>query len=211
MRNKRPERLSSNVVTFPATIEKRFDLALANHARGDDAAAMKELLALIDDGCSAAYGYVALFYEMGSSGVPVDFKKARFYYQKGIEEYGSLEDYLGLARIYYLGRGVDPDYCKAFEYYDLVAKEAKDNGIAYLMLGQMYQRGECVDKDYQRAKECYENAWQKGYILGLTYLGLLEQERGHYFKGWLYRLKAGLIGFSVSIKKPRDNWQFRGC
>lgn len=210
MFDRQQQRSLSKVVEFPANIEQRLQSALDDQAKGDCFGALKKFIELIDDGCPEANAYAGVIYEIGCPGVDKDYQKARFYYERAIEQHGSLEAYLGLGRIYYFGRGTDPDYCKAFEYYDLVAKEARDNGIAYLMLGQMYQRGECVDKDFQKAKECYENAWQKGYILGLTYLGLLEQEMSHYFKGWLYRLKAGFVGLYISMKNRHDKWRLRG-
>lgn len=149
---------------------------------------------MIDDGYAEAYAFAGVIYEIGCPGVERDYQKARFYYERAIEQSGTLEAYLGLARIYYFGQGVKQDYCKALEYYYRIASEAKDNGIAFLMLGQMYQHGQCIEKDLKKAKECYERAWQKGYILGSTYLGKLEQEMGHFLTGWLHRLRAGLVG-----------------
>ena len=210
MSNRPQKHSSSKIVEFPANFEQRLQSALDDQAKGDCSGALKQFIELIDGGCPEAYAFAGVIYEIGCPGVKKDYEKARFYYERAIEQLVSVEAYLGLGRIYYFGRGVDPDYCKAFEYYDLVAKEAKDNGIAYLMLGRMYQHGQCVEKDLQKAKECYENAWRKGYILGLTDLGLLEQEAGHYFKGWFYRLKAGFIGLIVSIRNPREKWRFRG-
>lgn len=212
MSNK-PQRHSPNeVVEFPASHEQRLRSAIADAARGDHSTALKKFIALIDDGCAAAYDWVGGYYELGAVGLEIekDYEKARFYYERATEQCGSREAYLGLARLYYFGRGVKQDYCKAFEYYDLVAKEAEQSGVAYLMLGQMYQHGQCVDKDIEKAKECYQKAWQKGYVLGLTYLGKLEQERGHHLKGWLYRLKAGFMGLRIAPKDSRDS-RLRSC
>jgi TPR repeat protein len=190
--------------------EQRLQSALDDQTRGDCSGALKKLIALIDDGCSEAYAFTGVIYEVGCTGVEKDYQKARFYFERAIEQHGSLEAYLGLGRIYYFGRGVDPDYCKAFEYYTLITREAKDSGIAFLILGQMYEHGQCVQKDLQKAKECYEKAWQKGYVLGLTYLGKLEQGMGHPIKGWFHRFRAGFVGLNVSMRSPRNNWRLRG-
>jgi TPR repeat protein len=197
--------LSSKILEFPASFEQRLQSALDDQARGNCSGALKKFIAMIDDGCPAAYAFVGLFYEIGCPGVEKDYEKARFYYERAIEQHGSAEAYLGLGRIYYFGRGVDPDYCKAFKYYDLVAREAKNNGVACLMLGQMYQLGQCIEKDFQKAKECYQKAWQRGYVFGLTYLGKLEQQMGHPVKGWLHRLKAGFMGYTIARKDPHDS------
>ena len=205
MPNNRPKRSSSKIVDFPANLEQRLQFALDDMTKGNHFDAFKKFIALIDEGCAAAYGFVGAYYDLGAPGIEKDYEKARFYYDRDIEQYGSREAYLGLARLYYFGRGVDRDYCKAFEYYEMVVEEAEHNGVAYLMLGQMYQHGQCVEKNFQKAKECYEKAWQKDYVLGLTYLGKLEQEMGHPVKGWLHRLKAGLVAYKIARKDPHDS------
>lgn len=203
---------SNKIVELPTNLEQRLRSAMDDVTEGNHSSAFKKFIALIDDGCPAAYDFVGGYYELGAPGLGIekDYEKARFYYERAVALCGSRESYLALARMYYFGRGVDPDYSKAFEYYDLVAKETEHNGVAYLMLGQMYQQGQGVDKDIQKAKECYEKAWQKGYLLGLTYLGKLEQEMGHPVKGWLHRLKAGFAGFKIARKNPHDS-RFRSC
>lgn len=210
MFNNRLKRSSSKIIEFPASLEKRLQSALDDEAKGNYSSALKKFIALIDAGCPAAFGFVGGYYELGAPDIERDYEKARFYYERDIEEYGSREAYLGLARLYYFGRGVDRDYCKAFEYYDLVVKEAEHNGVAYLMLGQMYQYGQCADKDLQKAKDCYQKAWRKGYVLGLTYLGKLEQEMGHPVRGWLHRLRAGFVGYRIARKDPHDS-RFRSA
>ena len=212
MSNKPQKHSPNEVVEFPASHEQRLQSAIAAAARGDHSSALKKFIALIDDGCTAAYDFVGGYYELGAKGLELDkdYEKARFYYERAIEQCGSRESYLGLARLYYFGRGVNQDYGKAFEYFDLVAKEAKQNGVAYLMLGQMYQHGQHVDKNLEKAEDCYRKAWQQGYVFGLTCLGKLEQERGHHFKGWLYRLKAGFVGYRIASKDSHDS-RLRSC
>ena len=57
--------------------------------------------------------------------------------------------------------------------------------------------GCCVEKDIEKSKEFYKRAWSRGYVFGLTYLGLAEQESGRKLRGWLYRIKAGIVAFRI--------------
>ena len=191
--------------------EERLRTAAADIARGDHALALKKFIALIDDGCDQANGFVGALYEGSSEakGVERDYEKARFYYERAIETRGDVESYLGLARIYYRGLGVRPDFSKAFQYCDLVATEAEGSGTAYLMLGQMYQRGEGVKKDIEKAREYYDKAINEGYVMGYTYLGLLENEQGNFLKGWRLRFKAFLL-FCKLVRKDRHHPLLRG-
>ena len=118
-------------------------------------------------------------------------------------EVGSVEAYLGLARIHLNGLGVEVNYCKAFEYYSSLMKE-NDDPLAHLNIGKMAENGMCMEIDCELAKEHFNIAWDNGYVIGLTYLGMLEQKQGHFFKGVYNRIKAGLIAFKIALNDSSD-------
>jgi TPR repeat protein len=193
----------SNILPFPETVDSKLQAVMDAHYQGDDVFALKKCLSLIDDGYSEAYVFAGAFYEKGGNGIDPDYQKSRFYYEKSIEERGAVEAYLGIARIYYYGLGVDQDYCKARSFYEKVTRES-NNPVASLMLGKIYQDGLCGEKELDKARELYKRAWDCGHILGLTYLGLLEQQSGNYMKGLMLRIKAGYLGFKAAGKNPHD-------
>lgn len=196
--------LQGKIIDFPGSPNQRLQVAMNSYAREDYAAALPRFLALIDEGCSDAYVFVGSIYEMGCGGVNQDLEKASFYYQKSVEEFGAVEAYLALARFYYFGKGVDQDYKKALDYYSIVDEESH-HPVAALMLGRMHQYGHGVEKDMVKAKAYYETTANKGYVMGLTYLGQLEQETGKYFRGLLLRIKAGILAFRIGRRDIHDS------
>lgn len=197
------------ISTFPGNRDQRLESAVNTYDKGDYAAALPKFINLINDGCKEAYEFVGYIYEEGGGGVEQDLQKAAFYYKKSIEEFGALEAYLGLGRLYYHGDGVERDYAKAFELYSTVHEET-DNPIAALMLGRMYQFGEGLTKDLVKAQEYYQKAANKGYVFGLTYQAILETELGNYLKGLWLRMKAAFLAFIISLKNPKDR-KLRSC
>ena len=58
--------------------------------------------------------------------------------------------------MYYLGKGIEKNYKKAFEWYEKVASQGFAD--AQYNLGNMYYYGEGVEKDSKKAIEWYEKA-----------------------------------------------------
>lgn len=169
----------------------------------DLSGALKEFISLIDEGCKDAYFFAGCIYEEGGDGVEKDLEKSRFYYQKAIEESGSVEAYLGLGKFYYYGIGVEQDYAKAFEYYSVVDEDA-DNAIAQLMLGRMYQHGQGIKKDLHKSRSYYNRAIAKGNVHAISNLSSLEAEEGRKLKSLWLRIKAGYLAFKIGSKNMRD-------
>src|SRR5256885_2330217 len=61
-----------------------------------------------------------------------------------------------LGYMYQFGLGVEKDEKKAFEWYELSAKQ--NNAYAQCRLGYMYQNGLSVKKDEKKAVEWYERS-----------------------------------------------------
>lgn len=203
--------LQSNSKRFAASadLDQRYKLAVDWFANKDYRRALDEAVALIDEGYGHAYTLAGAIYERGGNGVPQDYEKALFYYQRSIENVGAVEGYLALGRLFYFGKGVEQNYRKAYEYYSIVDADT-ENAVAYLMLGRLYHKGHGVKQNLDKAREYYEKAITKGYVFGLTYLGFLEQECGHYLKGWRLRLKAAYLFLRISARDPHDS-RLRDC
>ena len=61
---------------------------------------------------------------------------------------------LDLGVLYFLGKGVEQNYNKAKEYFELSAKQNNSNALLYL--GIIYAEGLGVEQNYNKAKEYYE-------------------------------------------------------
>lgn len=200
----------NKVVELPADQSCRLAAAIDRFYTSDDlAASLEEFVGLIDVGCADAYFFAGCIYEEGGGGVERDLDKARFYYQKAIEESGAVEAYLGLAKFYHYGMGVKRDYVKAFEYYTIVNQDT-GNAIAQLMLGKIHHYGQGTKKDLVKARDYYNLAIAKGNVYAIRGLASLEAEQGNHIKSLWLRLKAGLIAFNIGRKNLRDARLRRG-
>ena len=174
------------IIDFPKTLDHQLEEVFKLDESGDTKGAIEEAKRLIDEGHSEVYGIAGYLYESGDNKTQEDYDNALFYYHKCIEEYGAVESFLALGRMYYFGKGITPDYESAYKHYEHVRDE-NDHPIAYLMLGKMYQNGEFVETDLDKAEEYFKTAYGKGNILGLSNLAILEQKRGNYIKSIIIR------------------------
>ena len=81
-----------------------------------------------------------------------------------------------IAKLYWLGAGVDQDYLKA---HDWLLKAAElDHAAAQARLGFMYTDGLAVRQDFDQAFQWYSKAAKGGNVDGLYNLGIF------YYYGW---------------------------
>jgi len=86
------------------------------------------------------------------------------------------EAHYAIAKLYWLGAGVEQDYRQA---YDWLLKAAElDHAAAQAKLGFMFTDGLAVRQDFNRAFEWYSKAARGGDVDGLYNLGIF------YFYGW---------------------------
>ena len=171
----------SKVVNLPVSNEHKFNTALLALSNGDAASALQEAKLLIDAGYPHAYTLAGAIYEKGGDDLAPSAQHAIFYYQKAIDEVGALEAWLALGRIYFFGKGVDPDHQKALHCYSTVYEETK-NGLAAMMLARLYTESKSVQANRDRAAEYLRDAIGKGYALASTQLAVQEFREGKYFK-----------------------------
>ena len=98
-------------------------------------------------------------YYYGKNGVPKDYEKALFWYEKAANK-GNAKAQCMLGNIYELGYGVKKNDAKAVEWYNKAAEQG--NVYAQCRLGYMYEMGLGVLKDYYKALELYQKAAKSG-------------------------------------------------
>lgn len=195
---------NNNVLDFPLTNNKLYKTAIKAYKQGNYRQALELSISLINNGDAYANTLAGAIYEKGGNGVNQDLDKAFFYYQKAVDEIGSVEGWLALGRFYYFGKSVAQDYEKAFNYYSIVAEDT-ENSVAYLVLGKMYLEGNGVNKNLPMAREYLKKAIKSGSVFGYTYLGMLEKESGHIFYSFLLRIKAGVLAFFITHINANDS------
>lgn len=180
-------------MTTPGDVEDlesspRLKQAILAESRGDLADAIDIYESLASLGSRLALVNVAMIYEWGRPGVPIDFEAARRWYEKGWSEYRLVECGLALGNFYYHGLGVPIDFKKAFSYYFLL--DGTNHPVALLRLGVMYELGQGIDKDLQRARECYRRSAKEGNIFARSNWGSWEMRYGNILLGAILRLSA---------------------
>jgi hypothetical protein len=105
-----------------------------------------------------------------------DYTKAKYYYEKSIEEAEVYYAYVQLGRLYENGRGVDKNEEKAFNMYKLAYQhDIKGDGAYYM--ARLYYDGRGVEESNEKAYKLFLEALDSGiteanYFLGiLNYLG----------------------------------------
>src|SRR5712675_2252290 len=96
--------------------DPRFQKAVATLASGNLASALFLFRSLAEDGFKFAYSRVGLINEVGGDGLSPNYDEALKWYRKSYFETADLNARIGLARMYYLGRGVQIDYSEALKY-----------------------------------------------------------------------------------------------
>lgn len=92
---------------------------------------------------------------------------------KRLAEQGNAEAQYKLGLMYDMGKDVDQDYNKAFEWYEKSANQGLASSQS--KLGSMYRYGKGVEVNHAKASEWYWKAFKQGdeeahYQLGTIYL-----------------------------------------
>lgn len=74
-----------------------------------------------------------------------------------------------LGLMYYIGRGVEKDYDKAFKWTKLSAKKEKKEALG--LLGEMYYYGRGTSQSYRKAFIAFKKAAEKGDNTAQKWLG----------------------------------------
>jgi len=186
-----------------SSFKERWEKAVNTFNSGDIAGALYLFKRLSEEGVEPAYAEVGKIYEFGGEGVEQDYKKALKWFIRALDEVQAVEGCLGIARIYYFGKGVPVNYDKAFEYYSML--EGTNDPTAQFVLGKMHHLGQGTPVDIEKAKHYYGLASDQGSFHARRNLGLLYAQNGHFFKGaWLW-LKSAIYSLKIVLKNPNDS------
>lgn len=202
-RVKRKLETRNKIHSFPRNANQRFDDALDSIKKGGCLSALKEAIDLINAGYGHANTLAGAIYEKGCVGIEHDYEKAKFYYQMAVDTVGSVEAWLALGRLYFLGKGMPENYEKAFYCYSVVDEDAL-NAVASLMLGRLYFEGKGVRKDIEKAKKYFAKSANMGSVFALTYLGQVAWKQGHILASIWYRSKAAILALLITLHDSSD-------
>lgn len=180
--------------------DQRWGKAFDAWESGDREGAIFLYKSLASDGAYASYARLGEAYESG--GNTQDFNEALRWYRKSYFEHQDIWGAIGLARMYYYGRGVEIDYEYAFKIYNDI--KLNNNPIVSLMLGRIYEFGRLGKQDKQKAKTNYLKAIAKGNIAAIRNLAFLEKEQGNYLRFLKLLVIALIKAFKVAYKNPKD-------
>ncbi|MHB8404392.1 MAG: tetratricopeptide repeat protein [Gammaproteobacteria bacterium] len=168
--------------------------------RGDYASAKNLFEVLAANGSKGALLGLATIYERGGNGVPKDFIKARYWYERALTDAKSVVAALTLGNYYFHGFGVPVDDHKAYFYYSKL--ENTQEPVALLRLGILYETGRGVEQNIDKARDFYRRATRLGNIFALKNWGVLEIKYGNRILGILLWTWARLIGTPLAFINP---------
>lgn len=207
--------MTSEVDEVDADRDAKWSFAVRSFRAGDKSAALTLFKSLAREGEYAAFREIGNIYEIGGNGVEQDYKQAMHWYQRSFNEANDVQGSLALARLYYLGRGTDVDYEKAFTYYSVLEKN--DHPLAMFQLGQMYYLGQGVDQDFNKASYYYQRSVDQGHLYALKFLGHTKFRQGQKMAGLWFWFKGIVriifVGLSAIRKygDPRKDPRLRTC
>jgi len=183
-------------------IDRRWKLMVKAFYKGDRVGVLYQLRKMANENVPAAFAELGNIYEMGGHGLEQDFKKAKYWYNRAIDEADDIEGYIGMARLYYYGKGMQVNYKKALEYYSIA--EEINEPVAFFAIGRMYRLGQGVEKNVSTAKEYYRRGVHFGSVQSLRALGEIELESGNKILGLYYRILAVVKAIPIFIRNRHD-------
>ena len=143
-------------------------LIIMDHVFADE---IENIIKSAQDGDAESQEYLGEFYCTGQHGMPQNFEKALFWFEKAAnQENSTAQNNLGY--LYSNGKGTSQDYSKALYWFTKAIENG--NADAYLNLGNMYRLGQGVPVDLMRAVQLFRESAFKGvaeaqYNLGIMY------------------------------------------
>jgi TPR repeat protein len=179
---------------------KNWAIAIELLKKEEPAGAFFSLRRLAAGGDISAYAPLGYLYELGGIGIPREPGKAVYWYRRAVAEIDDEIAHAGLGRMYYNGVDGEKDFAKAFFH----CTRAPNDPISWVLLGAMYHGGTAVGKDLDKARQYYARAIGLGYLLPLQFLGQLEMQSGHFFKGLAMRLRSAFLAGIIAYRNPKD-------
>ena len=138
----------------------------------------QDLVERAEKGDCNAQSYLGHVYLAGK-GVGQDFSKARYWYQRVIEQPGAdakiiAHANLVLGILYNSGKGGEQSYTTAVQCFQHAAEQGYTD--AHINIGLMYAKGLGVKKDYQKALYWWRLAEEKGHPTAAEYVKELKEK-----------------------------------
>ncbi|MDF1678028.1 MAG: tetratricopeptide repeat protein [Legionellaceae bacterium] len=112
--------------------------------------------------------------QMGKTGQFPDYKAAKYWYQKAMNQYNPAAIALG-----FVYETVDNDYPKALKAYDIAAQ--KENATGQFDVALMYEYGKGRPVDTDKAEEIYLKAAERGHVRAMVQLaGIYLHDTGKF-------------------------------
>ena len=151
-----------------------YQAGLDAYRQGDDATALREWMALAEQGNAASQFMVGFMYEKGRS-VPQDYATAVTWYRKAALQ-GYAKSQYTLGKMYEFGLGVAKDHASAFSW---IKKAAEAGHVkAQYNMGKYLRDGLGVSKDPAEGIRWWTKAAEQGYVKAQGALGFLCTRRG---------------------------------
>ncbi|MEQ9450857.1 MAG: tetratricopeptide repeat protein [Pseudomonadales bacterium] len=178
------------------------DLEAANQAlnRGN----RRDALSIFHD--LATKGYEPAMFMLGemlaspsNGGVEQNFEAAKMWYEIHYQQTSDALSALGLAKLYFKGKGVKQDIGKAL---DILVPHANDSDARInMLLGRIYGSNLGCAGSLEKSISQLETAYSKGNVYSLKYKGWLLIESGSRFTGVLVLVRGFVLVLWASIKR----------
>lgn len=100
-----------------------------------------------------------------------DYLRGKYYLELAAKENNCPEAFYLLGMLYYHGQGVDQDYIKAKEYFELASLQ--NHPDSFTKLGKLYYYSKGVEQNFLKSKYYFEKASLLNYPRSFLYLGNL--------------------------------------
>jgi len=183
--------------TADASSSIYFD-AVERFVSGNYALCIDDFLRLSSVGDARATLYAATIFDRGGGGVDQDWERARDLYKQSLKQSYLPGAALGLALMFYKGRGGAQDFYEASKYFGMI----RDNAFSQIMLGVMSLKGKGRVVSEDEALSYFDKAWTLGHPLGLKNAAIIRFHRGQYVRSAYDFLRSSyLIFWNYGIKQ----------
>ncbi len=153
-----------------------YDMGLILEGKGDYKNAYKSYLMAAANNYDDAMTSIAYMYLNSMLSEEPDYESALKWLNKAAE-LGNDYAMEKLGEMYYEGEGVEQDFSKAADYYEMLAEKGSATAFEYYVLGFLYHHALGRDKDINKAVEYLKTAADMGSS------GASEELGGMYIKG----------------------------
>ncbi|MHB1273347.1 MAG: tetratricopeptide repeat protein [Rhodanobacter sp.] len=172
--------------------------AVERFVSGDYALCIDDFLRLSSEEDARATLYAATIFDRGGGGVDHDWERARALYKQSLAQSYLPGAALGLAFMFYKGRGGTQDFSEAAKYFGML----RDNAFSQIMLGVMSLKGKGRLPSEEDALHYFDKAWILGHPLGLKNAAIIRFHRGQYMRAvYDFLRSAYLIFLNYGVKR----------